>query len=179
MKQTKPQKEVASAMLKRFVVIFCLMCMFGLFWLLGAASVYQAAVFFEWPFIVLSVAQGTILFVYIVLIDARKEWQNILTCNDRKKTHLYSASGATKQSKVSSLSKTSTAKPACFVYANTMENTSPVRHNTISEESFEKVGDIAITFLSDSEAVEGTPTSFPLTVLEDNSNGITMNKSMY
>lgn len=167
LKQKRPQKEVAFAMVKRIVVIFCLMSMFGLFWLLGAASVYQAAVFFEWPFIILNVAQGIIFFVYIVIIDARKEWRNMLTAKERKKPHL---SNAVKQSKVTS--KSNTTKETSLVYANATEFT-PQMRNMLSEESFEKGGDIAIAFESDSGTEDRTATSIPLAEIEG-SNGIDM-----
>lgn len=76
----KNQRDMKSV-IKTVISIFSLMSVFGIFWLLGAANVYQAAVFVQWPFILLNVSQGIILFVFFVVIDAHNQWRNLLTCN--------------------------------------------------------------------------------------------------
>ena len=78
-------KSNRSRLAKTIVIVFCMMSMFGLFWLIGAATAYQATVFFEYPFIILNTSQGLLLFVFIVLMNGRDEWMSFLTCPTRRK----------------------------------------------------------------------------------------------
>lgn len=142
------------------------MSMFGLFWLLGAASVKQAAVFFTWPFILLNLAQGIILFIYIVLISARKEWKDFLFPNNKRKDKFSSTS---KKSKVSNnIAKSNFAtKNTCLTYANAESLKDAQACNKFSENSFE-MEDIAIPigFSLESGPVEESTTSIPLPEIE-------------
>lgn len=163
-KQRKPQKQVARNMAKRIVVIFCLMSTFGIFWLLGAASVSQAAIFFEWPFIVLNIAQGIILFVYIVVIGAQNEWRNMLMCTDEKKTYFSNTAKGSNGVKKET-SKSNTTKETSLIYANA---TLPTSSNVVKDIplAFNKLSEKESGFLSDSGASDEAA-SIPMTEIAD------------
>ena len=159
-----PEKKTGRSTVKIIVVIFCLMSMFGLFWLLGAASVSQAAVFFEWLFIFLNIAQGTVLFVYIVLISAHKEWKNMLLCGGKKKTLL---SSATKDPKLSRATKGTSNTQLIYGNASLSPQHVPHGRNILSQGSIVKEGDIAIFgFVSDPGTSDETAVSIPLPEIE-------------
>lgn len=111
-KTHQKKKSDRSQYIKTIVIVFCLMSMFGLFWILGAASVQQASIFFEWPFIVLNTSQGILLFIFVALINAREEWSSLLTCrrySGKKKTSLISSKGYKINSTKNSISANKTS----------------------------------------------------------------------
>ena len=69
------RKDDIEAVLRVMLGIFSIVILFGLFWLLGVLSVSDAAVYFQWPFIILNSSQGIILFILIGCWNARKEWK--------------------------------------------------------------------------------------------------------
>lgn len=115
LKHKNPEKRTnGKTVIKKIVVIFCLMSMFGIFWLLGAASTDEAAIFFEWPFIILNFGQGILLFVYIVVISARDEWRNLLTCSKYHKKKNLSLNAA----KYKTAPKSSVTKETSLTLSN-------------------------------------------------------------
>ena len=91
-KDSNKKKEVTQGTIKAIISIFSVMLMFGLSWLFGALSISDAAIFFQWPFVILNTMQGFFLFLFFCVIgkDAREEWINLFTCYRRKKKHLHS-----------------------------------------------------------------------------------------
>lgn len=81
-KDDKNIKKVASGTLKTLISIVSVMLMFGLSWLFGALSISQAAIVFQWLFIIFNTTQGFWLFVFFCVIgsDAREEWKKLLSC---------------------------------------------------------------------------------------------------
>lgn len=88
-KDSSKRKEVVQGTIKAIISIFSVMLMFGLSWLFGALSIGEAALYFQWPFVIFNTMQGFMLFLFFCVIgkDAREEWINLLTCNRRKKKH--------------------------------------------------------------------------------------------
>ena len=93
-KDSNKKKEVTQGTIKAIISVFSVMLMFGLSWLFGALSIDQAAVFFQWPFIILNTLQGFFLFLFFCVIgkDAREEWLNLLSCYRRNKKQKQSTS---------------------------------------------------------------------------------------
>lgn len=100
------QRSTAST-IKTIVALFSVMCLFGIFWLFGIFSVYEAAIFFQWPFIIFKSSQGIVLFVFFGIIDGYVQWKEFLTCQK------LNASTSTKSGAINSnknLSTTNTSK---------------------------------------------------------------------
>lgn len=81
-KGDKDKKKVFTNTLKNLVSIVSVMIMFGLSWLFGALSIAEAAIVFQWFFVIFSTTQGFMLFIFFCVIgtDAREEWKKLLTC---------------------------------------------------------------------------------------------------
>ena len=81
----KSKKEAnLSSHLRTIASIFSIMIVYGIFWLTGVFSVAEAAVFFMWPFLLLNVSQGIIIFLLIGIFNTYNEWRSIL-CKAKKK----------------------------------------------------------------------------------------------
>ena len=85
-KDNKKRKEVFQGTLKAIISIISVMVMFGLSWFFGALSISDAAIVFQWLFVIFNTSQGFILFLFSCVIgkDARDEWIGLLTCNRNK-----------------------------------------------------------------------------------------------
>ncbi len=124
-------------LIKTVIIIFCLMSIFGVFWLLGAASVKQAAVFFNWPFILLNTSQGILLFVFIVVINGREEWKNLLTCNRYVRKKKKYPVIIDKSSKVNSHSNSKSYELKCTSFSNPVTTDTLLKDNDTVFESSE------------------------------------------
>lgn len=109
-KDERNNRKVAIATLKTLISIVSVMLMFGLSWLFGALSVSQAAVVFQWLFIIFNTMQGFWLFVFFCVIgtDAREEWKKLLSCY-RYKGHQQGATPSATGSKPRSYGTKETA----------------------------------------------------------------------
>lgn len=91
-KDDKDVKKVVSGTLKTLISVVSVMFMFGLSWLFGALSISEAAIVFQWLFVIFSTSQGFCLFIFFCVIgkDAREEWKKLLSCyrykGDKKST---------------------------------------------------------------------------------------------
>ena len=101
-KDSQKKKEITQGTIKAIISVFSVMLMFGLTWLFGALSIDQAALFFQWPFVILNTMQGFLLFIFFCVIgtDAREEWLNLLTCYRRKKKLKQSTASHSRASQV-------------------------------------------------------------------------------
>ena len=81
-KKSKNEADV-SANLKTVASISSIMIVYGIFWLLGVLNVSDAAVYFMWPFLVLNVFQGVLIFVFIGVFNTYKEWINLVAKRKR------------------------------------------------------------------------------------------------
>ena len=97
-KSQKRKTDFASTV-KVIVGLFGVMTLFGIFWIIGIFSINEAAVVFEWLFLLTATFQGIILFFFFGLLNGHKEWKNLLTCSkERKKRKLISSLGPSKGS---------------------------------------------------------------------------------
>lgn len=81
-KDENNKKKLVSSTVKTLVSIVSVMLMFGLSWLFGALSIAEAAIVFQWLFVIFSTSQGFLLFLFFCVIgkDARDEWKKLLSC---------------------------------------------------------------------------------------------------
>lgn len=81
-KGDKDTKKVVIGTVKTLISIISVMLMFGLSWLFGALSIAEAAIVFQWLFVIFSTTQGFMLFIFFCVIgnDAREEWKKLLSC---------------------------------------------------------------------------------------------------
>ena len=102
-KHKESKKNIVNTV-KTLIGIVSIMLTYGLSWLFGALSVDQAAVVFQWLFVIFSTSQGFMLFIFFCVIgkDAREEWRKLLSC--------YKYQGESKSKPPQSV--TSTAKKA-------------------------------------------------------------------
>lgn len=81
-KGEKDNKKVVIGTVKTLLGIVSIMVTFGLSWLFGALSISEAAMVFQWLFVIFSTTQGLVMFIFFCVIakDARKQWKQLLTC---------------------------------------------------------------------------------------------------
>lgn len=81
-KDDKDVKKVVSGTIKTLLSVVSVMFMFGLSWLFGALSISEAAIVFQWLFVIFNTSQGFMLFIFFCVIgnDAREEWKKLLSC---------------------------------------------------------------------------------------------------
>ena len=118
----------------------------------------QAAVFFEWPFIILNTSQGILLFVFIVIINGLDEWKNLLR-RIMKKTKYASSVKSSSNSKSDS-TKTMTVTSPLRIGSNTLE-----KQSTFSSDSPDNLGqDIFLKVITQDKSVQDSNNSIVISM---------------
>lgn len=107
----------------------------------------KAATYFQWPFIILNVSQGVIIFVLLGIVNSHAEWKNLFLWKKKKLTK-SGCSNTHQRSKGTPLSNSSGTKETGF---------GVITKNTNSEfASFKEQVEIAEIIFSDPPPEEGS-----------------------
>jgi len=73
-----------SSHIKTMASIVSIMVVYGIFWLTGVLNVREAAIYFQWPFLILNVFQGVLIFLLIGIFNTYKEWIALFSARMKK-----------------------------------------------------------------------------------------------
>ena len=154
-KKRKSQKDMSSHM-KTVASIFSVMIVYGIFWMTGVLNVRQAAVYFQWPFLILNVLQGVLIFILIGFFNTYKEWMALLSVRMKKeiKTGSFQNTHFNK-----GRSKSDSTKETSFIYSTSPRNSEDIGSEggpltvTAQNKKNEDIGTIVVNIDKDGDLV--------------------------
>ena len=86
-KKEEDRKKSVKVTIKTLISVISIMTIFGMTWVFGFFTIREASQAFQWLFVLFNSLQGFFLFFFFCLLaqDAREDWIDVLTCNQRKK----------------------------------------------------------------------------------------------
>lgn len=163
--RAKEKKKNLNVTVKTLITIVSVMLMFGFSWLFGALSIADAALVFQFLFVIFATSQGFCLFVFFCVIgkDAREEWKRLLTCyrydGEKKRSamhsHSVSSAGTRKTTKETSFtSNMATIRKAAKIPPPKRE--SPDLLKSFNEMEMGKISPIETDFINSIIEEEGS-----------------------